>query len=326
MGVEITARRPEFAATILLHRVWTRGIPEGYSTHDCRKSFASNSWYSARCWRTWRACSPAVPSTPRAPTSTVDRAEEATRTGDHAGAAALYERLAAQTTGSDSIEFRLRAARAWLAAGRAGGCRSCAGDDQRRRHPAAGPRTAPAAHPVGRGPGPWRRSLARGQRHAAAGRPRRPRRVITKPASRWPSPPATWSMASARSSRASGSSPPGRRARGAHRVARRSCAPRRNAACRSTPPPGSDATMRGWLEAASVAADNARNPTLGATRLTAFRNRYPSHPALAALADEPASASSRTPAAARSGAAPGADPAAHRAAPRRQPRRSATAS
>ena len=54
-----------------------------------------------------------------------------------------------------------------------------------------------------------------------------------------------------------------------------------------TPPPGSDATIRGWLEAASVAADNARNPTLGATRLAAFRNRYPSHPALAALSGEP---------------------------------------
>jgi outer membrane PBP1 activator LpoA protein len=54
-----------------------------------------------------------------------------------------------------------------------------------------------------------------------------------------------------------------------------------------TPPPGSDVTVRGWLEAASVAADNARNPTLGATRLGAFRSRYPSHPALAALSGEP---------------------------------------
>jgi outer membrane PBP1 activator LpoA protein len=53
------------------------------------------------------------------------------------------------------------------------------------------------------------------------------------------------------------------------------------------PPPGSDATVRGWLDAASVALDNARNPTLGATRLAAFRTRYPSHPALAALSGEP---------------------------------------
>jgi len=53
------------------------------------------------------------------------------------------------------------------------------------------------------------------------------------------------------------------------------------------PPPGSDAMVRGWLEAAGVAADNLRNPTLGATRLAAFRSHYPSHPALAALANEP---------------------------------------
>ena len=53
------------------------------------------------------------------------------------------------------------------------------------------------------------------------------------------------------------------------------------------PPPGSDATVRGWLEAAAVALDNSRNPTLGATRLAAFRARYPSHPALTALSGEP---------------------------------------
>ena len=64
-----------------------------------------------------------------------------------------------------------------------------------------------------------------------------------------------------------------------------------------TPPPGSDTTVRGWLEAASVALDNSRNPTLGATRLAAFRTRYPSHPSLAALAGEP-SATVEEPAAA----------------------------
>ena len=54
-----------------------------------------------------------------------------------------------------------------------------------------------------------------------------------------------------------------------------------------TAPPGSDATIRGWLEAATIAADNARNPTLGAARLAAFRTRFPTHPALSALANEP---------------------------------------
>jgi outer membrane PBP1 activator LpoA protein len=59
------------------------------------------------------------PTTRTTGPSNVDRAEAATRSGDHAGAASLYEQLAEKTTGSDSIEFRLRAARAWLAAGRA---------------------------------------------------------------------------------------------------------------------------------------------------------------------------------------------------------------
>src|SRR5690349_11585286 len=59
------------------------------------------------------------PTTPRTGTSMVDRADAAMRNGDPAGAAALYERLAAQASGADVVEFQLRAARAWLAAGRA---------------------------------------------------------------------------------------------------------------------------------------------------------------------------------------------------------------
>ncbi len=46
-----------------------------------------------------------------------------------------------------------------------------------------------------------------------------------------------------------------------------------------------------------MAADNARNPTLGATRLAAFRARYPTHPALAALAGEPSIGGEERPAA-----------------------------
>jgi outer membrane PBP1 activator LpoA protein len=60
------------------------------------------------------------PTTPRhGGPPNVDRAETLLRSGDHAGAAAVYERLAAETTGNDSAEFKLRAIRAWLAAGRA---------------------------------------------------------------------------------------------------------------------------------------------------------------------------------------------------------------
>src|SRR5688572_14994007 len=58
------------------------------------------------------------PSTPRrGGPPNVDRAEQLSRSGDQAGAAALYERLANEAP-ADAAEFRLRAARAWLAARR----------------------------------------------------------------------------------------------------------------------------------------------------------------------------------------------------------------
>ena len=117
-----------------------------------------------------------------------------------------------------------------------------------------------------------------GARSAACRRRRRQprRRATTKPASRWPSPPAIC-VDGIRSELC---------ARTTHRSRRRAACARsellapaarrgRTRRRRSTPPPGSDATVRGWLEAASVAVDNARNPTLGATRLAAFRARLP---------------------------------------------------
>jgi outer membrane PBP1 activator LpoA protein len=225
------------------------------------------------------------PSTPRVPTSNVDRAEEATRTGNHAGAAALYERLAEQTTGSDSIEFRLRAARAWLAAGR----------------PADADRVLAAITAGATQQQAFEQKLLRIQSAAAQGRGDEAWREV----SAMPVPAAMASAARYYETRqqvaiATGHLVDGIRAAQSrervlppgdtHAVRTELLGQLRAAAERGVPltaPPGSDATLRGWLEAASVAADNARNPTLGATRLTAFRNRYPSHPALAALANEP---------------------------------------
>jgi outer membrane PBP1 activator LpoA protein len=48
----------------------------------------------------------------------VDRAETLERSGDEAGAAGVYEQLAAQNSGADRNDLLLRAARAWLAARR----------------------------------------------------------------------------------------------------------------------------------------------------------------------------------------------------------------
>ena len=226
------------------------------------------------------------PATPRrGGPPNVDRAEELTRTGDHAGAAALYERLASETTGSDSAEFRLRAARAWLAAGRAA-------DADRVLALLPGGLTQQQA---------LEQSLLRIQSALVAGRGDEAWRQVSSmqtPAA--PAAAARYYETRQQVAIATGHLLDGIRSElarerligpGDTRLARSELlAQLRNAGERGVSlaaPPGSDATVRGWLEAASVAVDNARNPTLGATRLAAFRARYPSHPALAALSGEP---------------------------------------
>ena len=215
----------------------------------------------------------------------VDRADAATRSGDHAGAAALYERLATETTGSDSVEFRLRAARAWLAAGRA--------TDADRVLAAIGAGTTQqqsleqrllriqSATLQGRGDQAWREvsSMQPPAAPAAAARYYETRQQVAI---------ATGHLVDgirAELSRERLIAPGDAHVARSELLAQLRAAAERGVSL--TPPPGSDATVRGWLEAASVAADNARNPTLGATRLAAFRTRYPTHPALAALAGEP---------------------------------------
>jgi len=222
---------------------------------------------------------------PQRAQSTVDRADKAMRGGDYAGAASLYERLAADAAPTDSIEFRLRAARAWLAAGRpadadrvlasigAGATQQQALEQQMLR--------IESVVAQGRGDEAWREI-------SAMQPPAAPAAAARYYATRQQVAVATGHLVDgirAEQSRERLVGP------GDAQVARTELlAQLRSAAERGVsmaPPPGSDATVRGWLEAASVAADNARNPTLGATRLTAFRSRYPNHPALGALAGEP---------------------------------------
>jgi outer membrane PBP1 activator LpoA protein len=221
----------------------------------------------------------------RVPTSTVDRAEAAIRSGDPAGAAALYERLASQTTSTDADEFRLRAARAWLAAGK----------------PADADRVLAAVSPGATQQHLLEQHMLRIQSAVAQGRGDEAWREVSGM-----QPPAAAAAAARyfetrqQVAIATGHLVDGIRAEqsrerlippGEVRVVRGELlAQLRGAADRGVSlaaPAGSDSTIRGWLEAASVAADNARNPTLGASRLTAFRSRFPSHPALTALAEEP---------------------------------------
>ena len=226
------------------------------------------------------------PSTPRrgGPPS-VDRAEALTRSGDHAAAAAVYERLATETTGADSSEFRLRAARAFLAAGRA-----LEADRVLALLPAGLTQQQTleqnllkiqSALAQGRGDEAWRQisAMQAPSAQSAAARYYETRQQVAI---------ATGHLLDGIRAEFSRERviPPGEvRVARAELLAQLRSAAERGASL--TPPPGSDATVRGWLEAASVALDNSRNPTLGATRLNAFRSRYPTHPALAALSGEP---------------------------------------
>ncbi len=226
---------------------------------------------------------PSVPS--RGGPPSVDRAEQLIRAGDHAAAAPIYERLAAETTGSDAAEFNLRAARAWLAAGRAADADRVlallpagltqqqtvdqallriqskllqGSGDQAWRDISAMP--APSSQPAAARYYETRQQVAIATGHLLDGiRAELSRERVIAP--------------------------------GDARIARSELLAQLRAAAERgvslAPPPGSDAVVRGWLEAASVALDNARNPTLGATRLNAFRSRYPTHPAIGALSGEP---------------------------------------
>jgi outer membrane PBP1 activator LpoA protein len=228
----------------------------------------------------------ACPSTPRrgGPPS-VDRAEQMVRAGDHAGAAAIYERLATETSGTDAAEFNLRAARAWLTAGRA----------------LEADRILAALPPALTQQQSLERTLLRIRSALAQGRGDEAWRDITAiPAPTGPQAAARYYETRQEVAIATGHLLDGIRAElsrervippGDARAARAELLGQLRAAAERgvslAPPPGSDATVRGWLEAASVALDNSRNPTLGATRINAFRLRYPTHPAVAALSGEP---------------------------------------
>lgn len=227
------------------------------------------------------------PSTPRrgGPPS-VDRAEQLARGGDPAAAAAVYERLANEAAATDAAEFRLRAARAWLAAQRPADAERVLAlvvpggltQQQQFEHRLL---RIQAAVSQGRGDEAWREisALSAPTAPAAAARYYETRQYVAI---------ATGHLVDGIRAELSRERliPPGDA-----RIARSELlAQLRAAADRGVslaPPPGSDSTIRGWLEAASVAADNARNPTLGATRIAGFRARFPSHPAVLALSNEP---------------------------------------
>ena len=228
----------------------------------------------------------ACPTTPRrgGPPS-VDRAEAMVRAGDQAGAAAVYERLGTETTGSDRAEFLLRAARAWLAAGRVADAdrvlATIPADLTQQQSLEKNLLRIQSSLAQGRGDEAWREisAMQTPTAPAAAARYYETRQQVAI---------ATGHLVDGIRSQLARErfiAPGEARAARTELLAQLRAAADRGVAL--TAPPGSDATVRGWIEAGTIAADNARNPTLGAARLAAFRTRFPSHPALAALANEP---------------------------------------
>jgi outer membrane PBP1 activator LpoA protein len=223
---------------------------------------------------------------PRRPgQSNVDRAESLVRAGDHASAAPIYERLAGETTGADSAEFRLRAARAWLAAARAADAERVlasmpAGLTQQQTLEQSLLRIS-AAQLSGRGEDAWREIAAMPVPTPPAGAARyyETRQSVAIGTGR------LLEGIRAEAARERFQGPGDQRQSRIELLAQLRAAAERGASL--TPPAGTEPTARGWLEAASVALDNARNPTLGITRIAAFRQRFPAHPALPALANEP---------------------------------------
>jgi uncharacterized protein len=214
-----------------------------------------------------------------------DRADQLSKAGQHADAARVYEQLAAESSGTDQSAYLLRAARSWFAAGRA---------DDGDRVLAQLPTTLPSNQSL-------ERQLLRSDSLLARNRGEEAWKSIESIAAPANSLEAAQYFAQRqRIALATGRLVEAARAQiardrvssGADRTQSRSelLAGLRSASergLRAEVPAGADATLRGWLEAGPVAAENARNAATGAARIAAFRARFPNHPALEPLAQEP---------------------------------------
>jgi outer membrane PBP1 activator LpoA protein len=215
----------------------------------------------------------------------VDRAEQLVKSGDRAGAARVFEQLATETSGSDQNAFLLRAAREWFAAGRA---------DDGDRVLARLPATLPSQQAL-------ERQLLRSEGLLARNRGEDAWRAIESQAAPTNAPEAArYFQQRGRVALATDRFVEAVRAQisrerflaGGDRTASRTelLAGLRAASERGTRidvPANADALVRGWLEAGPIAAENARNAALGAARIAGFRARFPNHPALEPLAQEP---------------------------------------
>ena len=216
------------------------------------------------------------PSAVRPEAGDAERAAHLAATGDHAGAAALYDQIASHANGADRETALVEATRQWLANGTPAAAAASYG-----HLPPAGPGTAPDRIVLGADV-----ALANGDANGALAQlANLPERL----------PPAT--AAAAAHDRAAAQFALGHLADGVHTlVAREALLPQSELAGNRrqlwdslragamaggdlTIPPGADPVTAGWLDLARIAAGGSRNPFVAGPRLQAWRARYPNHPA-----------------------------------------------
>jgi outer membrane PBP1 activator LpoA protein len=223
-------------------------------------------------------CASLAPGTP--PPPSIDRAQALEQQGDFAAAAREYEALAALNAGTAGNRYRLQASRAWLAAG-------SAGEATRVLQTLALP--LGAAEQV-------ERQLLEAEAALAARDPARAWATLSAMAT--PADPAAAARQLALRQRAAIAS--GRPVEGIRNALEREkrAGPAAAAALRrelleqlrtaaesgvklEPRAAGNDAIVRGWLEAGAAAAQAGRGS--GAAAVSAWRGRYPGHPATEAL-------------------------------------------
>ena len=215
----------------------------------------------------------------------VERAEALAHQGDQAGAARVYEDLAAQNSGPDRNEFALRATRAYLAAHRAE-------DAARALAMAEPPFTAEqnVERPLldvelalarGQGQQAWQRigALAEPSTAPEAARYLRLKQQAAFAAGR----PADGVAAEVALERWLPNAQDLHQSRVGLLGALRDASEH---GTRIDPAAAADPVVRGWLELAALAAAAARNPTSATPEIDAWRARNPNHPANAIVRTE----------------------------------------
>ena len=204
----------------------------------------------------------------------VDRARSLERSGDHAGAARIYEALAAQNSGTEQNAYLLLAARAYLQARRRGGCAARAGTHRPAADAGADIRAADARRGArARAQSERTRRGSRSRTIPATHRSGRRRRAIwgcEQRAAFATGRPADGVRADIARERFLTNADERTQARVELLSALRSSSER---GMRVEPRPATDPIVRGWLELGPLAASAARNPTSATPDIEAWRTR-----------------------------------------------------